>query len=61
MAHFQREVIGRLNPTERRLRNGEAWMLCEDCGAKLYSFDGNMDSSRRCPNPQKCDDERVRR
>lgn len=35
--------------TERRLASGEAYMRCEDCGAKLYSFDGYEDASRKCP------------
>lgn len=38
-------------PTLTEIRNslGEAYMWCEDCGARLYSFDGNKDASRRCP------------
>lgn len=32
-----------------RLLMGEAWLWCEDCGAKLFSFDGNKDVSRKCP------------
>jgi hypothetical protein len=35
--------------TENRLAMGEAHMICSECGAKLYSFDGHMDSSRPCP------------
>jgi hypothetical protein len=31
-----------------RLSLGEAWMYCEDCGAKLYSFDGDKDASQKC-------------
>lgn len=31
-----------------RLESGEAWMICSDCGAKLYSFDGKEDASRKC-------------
>jgi hypothetical protein len=34
---------------ESRLAMGEAHMMCNDCGAKLYSFDGNKDASRSCP------------
>lgn len=34
---------------EIRLQMGEAYMFCEDCGAKLYSFDGHQDASRKCP------------
>lgn len=41
-----------------RLEWGEAWMMCRDCNAKLYSFDGNQDQSIPCPHPQKCRDER---
>ncbi len=32
-----------------RLYLGEAWMMCKECGAKLYSFDGDVDGSRMCP------------
>lgn len=32
-----------------RLESGEAWMRCVDCGARLYSFDGPEDASRKCP------------
>ncbi len=32
-----------------RLAAGEAHMMCRDCGAKLYSFDGNEDADRSCP------------
>ena len=32
-----------------RLASGEAYMMCDECGAKLYSFDGKEDSSRPCP------------
>lgn len=32
-----------------RLANGNAWMMCSECGAKLYDFDGHRDSSRPCP------------
>lgn len=35
--------------TRDRLSNGCAWMMCSDCGAKLYDFDGEKDSSRPCP------------
>lgn len=41
-----------------RLELGEAWMWCSDCMSKLYSFDGNEDSSRKCPHPKKCEDDR---
>lgn len=32
-----------------RLACGEAYMMCEDCGARLWSFDGDLDQSRKCP------------
>lgn len=32
-----------------RLRNGEAYMMCNECVSKLYSFDGDKDASRSCP------------
>ena len=35
--------------TENRLTLGEAYMLCNECGAKLYSFDGNKDADKPCP------------
>lgn len=38
-----------ITPAEVRLMNGEAWMMCSDCGAKLYSFDGAQDGSKKCP------------
>ncbi len=28
---------------------GEAWMMCRECGARLYSFDGNEDKDKNCP------------
>lgn len=28
---------------------GHAWMMCNDCGAKLYDFDGYKDMSKNCP------------
>lgn len=37
------------SPTNGRLAMGEAWMMCEECGAKLYSFAGTQDASRPCP------------
>lgn len=43
-----------------RLKLGEAWMWCSDCMSKLYSFDGSEDSSRKCPHPPKCEDDRNR-
>ena len=32
-----------------RLQYGCAYMICEDCGSKLYEFDGSQDRSSRCP------------
>ena len=32
-----------------RHATGEAWMMCSDCGGKLYSFDGERDADRHCP------------
>ena len=40
-----------------RLSYGEAWMWCSECMAKLYSFDGNEDQSRKCPHKEKCEEE----
>lgn len=37
-----------------RLAMGEAYMMCNDCRGKLYSFDGHQDSSRDCPTPSEC-------
>ncbi len=37
------------NRTTERLYLGEAWMMCNDCGGKLWSFDGDQDGSRGCP------------
>lgn len=44
----------------KRLLMGEAFMMCSDCGGKLYSFDGDQDRGRPCPHPQKCSEERER-
>lgn len=30
-----------------RLQLGEAYMMCQDCGCRLYSFDGNEDVQLR--------------
>ena len=41
---------------ERRA-NGHAWMMCSECGGKLYDFDGHEDRDRKCPykdNYNKC-------
>jgi hypothetical protein len=32
-----------------RLEMGHAWMMCNECGAKLYDFDGHEDKARACP------------
>jgi hypothetical protein len=32
-----------------RLLAGEAYMLCNECGARLWSFDGKEDKDTRCP------------
>ena len=32
-----------------RLELGEAWMMCRECGARLYSFDGHEDLDKSCP------------
>jgi len=34
---------------EERLETGEAYLMCNDCGARLWSFDGNKDADRNCP------------
>lgn len=28
---------------------GEAWMICNECGAKLWSRDGDRDADTKCP------------
>lgn len=40
-----------------RLEMGNAWMMCSECGGKLYDFDGHEDASRQCPFKQngKCE------
>ncbi len=38
-----------LERTARRLEAGEAYMICNECGGKLYSFDGSRDADRSCP------------
>ena len=44
-----------------RLDYGHAWMMCNECGAKLYDFDGNKDRDIKCPYKKdsqgKCTDE----
>lgn len=34
---------------KERLEGGHAWMICNECGGKLYDFDGNEDKDTRCP------------
>ncbi len=34
---------------DARRANGHAWMMCSECGGKLYDFDGHEDSDRPCP------------
>lgn len=48
-----------LTPSQRRRLVGEAWMHCSDCGAKLYSFDGEEDKGIPCPHPKKCREENT--
>lgn len=33
---------------------GEAWMMCQDCGARLFWFDGDKDECRPCPYKNGC-------
>lgn len=46
-----------------RLKNGHAWMMCRECGVKLYDFDGYKDLSQPCPYKKdergKCSDELI--
>ena len=42
------------NDKPMRLQVGEAYMMCNDCGAKLYSFDGDFDASISCPYRKHC-------
>lgn len=39
---------------ENRLAMGEAWMWCNECGSKLYSFDGHKDRDIKCPYADAC-------
>ena len=32
-----------------RLLMGHAFMMCLECGAKLYDFDGYKDAAKACP------------
>lgn len=34
--------------TENRLSLGHAYMMCNECGCKLYDIDGYKDLSRKC-------------
>ena len=40
-----------------RLKNGEAWVWCNDCNSKLYSTDGDKDIVVNCPHKSKCKEE----
>jgi hypothetical protein len=46
---FTQESKIPVNRSEIRLAMGEAWMHCNECGGKLWSFDGDEDASRGCP------------
>jgi len=37
------------NKKLNRLEVGNAWMWCNECGAKLYEFDGDDDKDKACP------------
>lgn len=34
---------------DKRLKSGEAYMICNECGSKLWSFYGRRDEDRPCP------------
>ena len=34
---------------EARLEVGEAYLMCNECGSRLWSFDGKKDTDRSCP------------
>jgi len=36
---------------------GEAWVMCRDCGAKLYSTDGTQDYAVGCPTKEECEED----
>ena len=38
-----------MTPAEVRHTNGEGWVMCEECGGKLWSYDGDTDIGRLCP------------
>lgn len=38
-----------VNKKITRLDLGNAWMWCNECGAKLYEFDGDSDRDKPCP------------
>jgi len=44
----EREQEARDNRPDR-LKMGEAFMMCNDCGARLHSFDGYQDKGINCP------------
>jgi len=36
---------------------GEAWVMCRDCNAKLYSTDGTQDYAVGCPTKEECEED----
>lgn len=44
-----KQPINNLTQKEVRLYYGEAYMHCNECGARLYSFDGDSDLDKPCP------------
>lgn len=53
-------------PMPNRWLNGEGWIICEDCGGRIGSFDLPVDDEHnikqfydktvRCPNPGDCEE-----
>lgn len=41
--------IQQYDPSSIRLALGEAYMICNECGSRLYSFYGTQDANRSCP------------
>lgn len=54
---FYKAISTRLKTRCTRLEMGEAWMMCIDCNAKLFSFDGYEDKTTICPTPKECDED----
>lgn len=52
--------LDKLTPAETRRWSGEAWWMCNDCGARLGSFDGNIDRGVKCPYEQRYEGNRKR-